>query len=150
MSYANGRKYSTWFHHFKLCANVSPQEGEKMDRVSKGNFSSNAAQHVTAIPHCNTIERVPFFPCLLLPLALSLPFHFPRLWYSSEKESISQDGLIPTRSITEVGKLHLQDTFLPVELTSGLTTVTDGHPLCRAAPGESEEDALPTGFTDIY
>lgn len=62
----------------------------------------------------------------------------------------SKNGLIPTKLITEVGKLDLQDMFLPVELMSGLTMVTDGHPLCRAAPEESEEHTLPTGFTDIY
>lgn len=62
----------------------------------------------------------------------------------------SKNVLIPTRFIIEVRKLDLQDMFLPVELTSGLTMVTDGHPLCRAAPEESEEHTLPRGFTDIY
>lgn len=61
--------------------------------------------------------------------------------------SISKSGLIPTRFIIEIGKLDLQGMFLPVEL---LTMATDGHPLCGAAPEESEEHTLPTGFTDIY
>lgn len=57
---------------------------------------------------------------------------------------------MPTRLTDEVGKLDLQDIFLPVELMSGLTVITDGHHLCRAAPEESEEHTLPTGSTDIY
>lgn len=53
--------------------------------------------------------------------------------------SISKTGPIPTRFILEIGKLDLQGRFLPVELLSGLTMAADGHPLCGAAPEESEE-----------
>lgn len=63
--------------------------------------------------------------------------------------NISKNGLI-TRSNIEAGKLDLRDVFMPVELTSDLTMVTDGHPSCRTAPEESEEHTLPTGFTYIY
>lgn len=64
--------------------------------------------------------------------------------------SVSKSGPIPRRFIIEIGKLDLQGVLLPGELLSGLTMATDGHPLCRAAPEESEEHTLPTGFTDIY
>lgn len=53
--------------------------------------------------------------------------------------SISKSGPIPTRFTIEIGKLDLQGRFLPVELLSGLTMAADGHPLCGAAPEESEE-----------
>lgn len=64
--------------------------------------------------------------------------------------NISKSGLITTIFITDVRKLDPQYRFLPVHLSSGFTMVTDGHPLCRTAPVESEEHTLPTGFTDIY
>lgn len=61
--------------------------------------------------------------------------------------NVSKNGLITTRFNIEVGKLDLQDMFMPVELTSDLIMVTDGHSLCRTAPEESEEHTMPTGFT---
>lgn len=41
--------------------------------------------------------------------------------------NVSKNGLTTRRFDVEVGKLDLQDTFMPVELTSDLIMVTDGH-----------------------